>query len=411
MSEVLNTTQELSQEMKTYYEKRLIDNAEPHLVHDQFGDHYPIPANGGKSIEFRKYSPLDKAMEPLTEGVTPNGSRLEVSTVTAELAQYGDYIRMSDMLEMTAIDRNVEQALKLLGSQAGRTLDTVTREVLCGGSQKLFAPVVADGEVTQISARSSIVPEARMTPDMVFRAVAELRAQNANPIDDCYAAIIHPYVAYDLMRSEEWIDVNKYANPEQIYRGEVGKIGQVRFILSTDAKVIAPNAVAGIANMNRTQVQEAVNSATTVRIADNINAVQAATANAAITGGAEYPVYVNGILTRVMSVKAGANGTAELTLADAVTAAKGDMVCGDGAGAYGAAVFLTLFLGANAYGTTDLEGGGLQQIIKPLGYGEDPLNQRSSVGWKAAKTAERLVEAYMIRVESGSEYSMTALSN
>ena len=40
----------MSAEMKTFYEKRLIDQAEPALVHDQFGDPYPIPANGGKTL-------------------------------------------------------------------------------------------------------------------------------------------------------------------------------------------------------------------------------------------------------------------------------------------------------------------------------------------------------------------------
>ena len=61
----------LSDEMKTYYEKRLIDNAEPNLVHDQFGDKYPIPEGSGKTIEFRRYSPLPKALTAITEGVTP----------------------------------------------------------------------------------------------------------------------------------------------------------------------------------------------------------------------------------------------------------------------------------------------------------------------------------------------------
>ena len=39
----------LSDEMKTYYEKRLIDNAEPNLVHDQFGDKYPIPGAAARA--------------------------------------------------------------------------------------------------------------------------------------------------------------------------------------------------------------------------------------------------------------------------------------------------------------------------------------------------------------------------
>ena len=43
-----NTSGTMTAEMKTYYEKRLLDQAEPALVHNQFGDPYPIPANGGK---------------------------------------------------------------------------------------------------------------------------------------------------------------------------------------------------------------------------------------------------------------------------------------------------------------------------------------------------------------------------
>lgn len=104
--------------MKTYYADRLIDYAEPNLVHDQFGDKYPIPQHGGKTIEFRKYSPLDKALTALTEGVTPAGNKLNVSTVEATVDQYGDYIEISDVLELTATDRNLEQATKLLA--AGR---------------------------------------------------------------------------------------------------------------------------------------------------------------------------------------------------------------------------------------------------------------------------------------------------
>ena len=97
----------LSAEMKTYYEKRLIDLAGPKLVHDQFADKYPIPKNGGKTIEFRKYSPLAKATTPITEGVTPDGNKLNVTGIQATVAQYGDWIQMSDLLELTAIDNNV----------------------------------------------------------------------------------------------------------------------------------------------------------------------------------------------------------------------------------------------------------------------------------------------------------------
>lgn len=64
-------TSTLSAEMKTFYDKTLLDNAEPQLVHDQFGQERNIPAHGGKTIEFRKFSSLAKATTALTEGVTP----------------------------------------------------------------------------------------------------------------------------------------------------------------------------------------------------------------------------------------------------------------------------------------------------------------------------------------------------
>ena len=40
------------------------------------------------------------------------------------------------------------------------------------------------------------------------------------------------------------------------------------------------------------------------------------------------------------------------------------------------------------------------QQMEQLGYGEDPLNQRSSCGWKATSVAVRLCEEYMVRIES-----------
>ena len=310
---------DLSPEMKTYYEKRLIDLAEPKLVHDQFADKYPIPKNGGKTIEFRKYDSLPKATTPITEGVTPAGNKLNVTTITATVAQYGDYIQLSDVLDLTAIDNNVVQATKLLGGQAGRTLDSITRDTIVAGTNVIYAPK-SDG--TEVTSRKNLDVTAVLTPDLFFKAAAQLSAMNADPIDDSYVAIIHPYAAYDLMRNEEWIDVHKYATPDNIYEGEIGKIGKVRFVDSTEAKIWK------------------------------------------------------------------------------------DDTCPTGL-----SVFATMVIGAHAYGTTDVEGGGLQHIVKQLGYGDDPLNQRSSTGWKALKTAERLVEQYMVRIESCSSYSSMAEAN
>ena len=82
----VTATTDLSVEMKTYYDNRLIDLAQPLLVHDQFGQKRPIPRNSGKIIEFRKFAPLAKATTELTEGVTPDGKKLSVSAITATVS-------------------------------------------------------------------------------------------------------------------------------------------------------------------------------------------------------------------------------------------------------------------------------------------------------------------------------------
>jgi N4-gp56 family major capsid protein len=106
----LTTDSDLSDEMKTYYNKDLIRNAMPKLIHNQFGQKANIPKGGGKTIEFRKYEPLPKATTLLVEGVTPTGRKLKVTKLTSTVKQYGDYVELSDMLLMTAIDNNLVQS-------------------------------------------------------------------------------------------------------------------------------------------------------------------------------------------------------------------------------------------------------------------------------------------------------------
>ena len=131
-AENTQTTAGLSAEMKTYYGMELLENAKPQLVHNQFAATKGLPAGGGKTVEWRKFGAFDKALKPLTEGVTPDGSGISVSYITKELAQYGDYTTVSDMLDLTAIDDVVLEITDRHGSNMGLTLDTVDGCGDCG---------------------------------------------------------------------------------------------------------------------------------------------------------------------------------------------------------------------------------------------------------------------------------------
>ncbi|MBQ5765701.1 MAG: N4-gp56 family major capsid protein [Clostridia bacterium] len=393
MSEVIKNETTLSNDMRTYYKDYLCDNANENLVHDQFGQKHPIPKGNGKTIEFRKYSPLPKATKPLSEGVTPDGQELKVSTVSSTVAQYGGWVGIPDMLELTSIDTNMVQATEILGDQAGRTLDTVTREVLNGGTNVMYAPVVKDGVSTPVSARSSLTADSKLSVDIILRAAAKLKNNLAKPINGSYVGIIHPYVAYDLMRSEEWMDAHKYSAPENLFNGEVGKIGNVRFVESNEAKIFRGEDL--LSTAREMTIKTAANDSTTISVNEQIS-----TEDAEKLCGRK--VIIAGQLREIVSADA-----TSFTIDSPITADANEKVFPGEGGQNGISVYSTLILGANAYGVTELENGGLEHIVKQLGSAgtTDPLNQRASAGWKATKTAERLVETYMIRVESCSTFA------
>ena len=392
------TTQDsLSTEMKTFYSKYLITLAEPELVHDQWGQKHPIPANGGKTIEFRKYESLPKALTPLVEGVTPHGRSLEVTPLTSTVHQYGDYIELSDVLLLTAIDNNLVQATELLASQAGRTLDTITREVLVGGTNVQY------GDGTKLVRSALVGGESSgndyLTVDAVKRAVRSLKVMNTPRIDGGYVGIIHPSSSYHIMKDPEWQAPHTYVDTENIYADEIGRVAGVRFSETTEAKIFHAKDLTAA---SRTLTVASWTSGTkTVAVDEAITAAEAT----ALVGR---KVIIDGEVSEIASATAGAAGSASFVLKDAPTEAPADndVVYPGEAAAKGRDVYATLIMGANAYGVTEVTGGGLQHIVKQLGSAgtADPLNQRATVGWKAIKTAERLIEQYMVRVETCSMF-------
>lgn len=391
----------LSGEMRTYYNDYLIDIAEPKLVHDRFAQKQPIPRGSGKTVEFRKYSPLPKLLKALTEGVTPDGQKLNMTTVSATVEQYGGFVELSDLLLLTAIDNNLVQATKLLGAQAGRTLDTITREVLVGGTNVQYA----GGKTARYQLTGGEESgNCYLTVDMVKRVVRYLKAMNAEKIDGYYIAIINQDCSFDLMSDPEWKYPHQYADPKNIYTGEIGAIAGCRFIETSEGKIFhAPDLVLKKSDsMAHREITVKSVSGKQITIYEKLNAEQASE----LSGRR---VIIRNKLYTVIYATAGAAGGASITLAEtpASDMAAEDIIYPGEAGAKGRDVYATLIFGDNAYGVTEIAGGGLQHIVKQLGSAgsADPLDQRGTAGWKATRASKRLVEEYMVRIESCSTFN------
>ena len=385
------TTGGLSAEMKTYYGMELLENAKPQLVHNQFAATKPLPVGGGKTVEWRKFGAFDKALTPLTEGVTPDGSGISVSYITKELAQYGDYTTVSDMLDLTAIDDVVLEITDRHGNNMGLTLDTVTRNEIQQGNQVIYAPVLGEGgKQTAVTSRVALTPACKMTSELVAKAATQLKKMNAPTFDGKYVCIIHPSVAFDLRQDEAWIAAHQYAAATELFSGEIGELHGVRFVETTEAKIYRGENLAG--DVRSLKVKGNTVSGAEVGFQGGTVAANALAGRYVMIGGSRCKVI--------------SNTTAKLVLDTEVTAAEGDAIYPGEGGKNGCAVYGCLFIGKGAYGVVDLSEG-TEVIVKPRGSSgtADPLDQRSSVGWKGIHAAAILYDEYMVRVECGSSYS------
>ena len=377
-------TQSLSAEMKTYYGMELLENAKPQLVHNQFAATKPLPAGGGKTVEWRKFGSFDKALTPLTEGVTPDGSGISVSYITKELAQYGDYTTVSDMLDLTAIDDVVLEITDRHGANMGLTLDTVTRNEIQQGNQVIYAPKLgANGAKTEVTSRAELDSSCKMTSELVAKAATQLKKMNAPTFDGKYVCIIHPSVAFDLRQDEAWIAAHQYAAATELFSGEIGELHGVRFVETTEAKIYR-----GTAQNRRTLL---VNGAV-------VDDTEVAFDGGTVAAGALAGRYVKIGTNRVKVVS---NTASKMVVSTSVTVSDNAVIQPAEGGKDGC-----LFIGKGAYGVVDLSEG-TEVIVKPRGSSgtADPLDQRSSVGWKGIHAAAILYDEYIVRVECGSSYS------
>lgn len=316
------TTSQVPAAVSSFYDRNLLERAVPNFIHLRFAQFRDLPKNNSDTIKFRKYANLAAATTPLSEGVTPAGSQLSVTDITAQVRQYGDFVTLTDFLLMTTLDPILMETSDILGDQAGNTLDILTRDTLSGGTTIQYASTATGrGDVTAAmklnlaevkemvrTLKNNIAPK-------ITDFVDPTDGVSTKPINRAYVGFLHPNVTFDLKGDSDFLEVQEYSQPADRMPDEVGAIDEVRFLESTNAKVFA------------------------------------------------------------------------------------------GQGNGGADVYSTVIVGKNAYGASRITGEALHMIVKQLGSGEDPLNQRATSGWKATFVAKRLQETWMGRIEHGATAS------
>ena len=376
-------------QIKKWYNTEALENARSNHIFAQFAKNIPLPEHHGMTVEMRKANTFGDVPR-LQEGVIPDGQKFGYSAVQATVYEYGAYTPLGRRLQRHAVDPVAQDAAEEMGAAGGNTQDKIARNIALSGSNVMYCD---KSNGTRVTSRSQLTGDCVLTPTMVNRAVTWLKKHKAPKINGKYVAIIHPSVTYDIRESEGWINAHEYAHPEEIYNGEIGELHGVRFIESDNAKVYRGAPLAS--------------DSTTLAVD---GAISQAGKTIAFDGGtvAAHALKGRKILVGTVLCEVVDNDTTTITVKDNVNNIADNTVIypGEG-GAAGCAVYGCVFLGRNAFAMADVEGGGMEMIIKSPEEAGGPLNQFGTVGVYFETGGGVQYEERLLRVECGSYYSAT----
>ncbi len=263
------TTSTLDNQLQTYYDKMFLEHFEPKLKLYEWAEKKPLPKNQGLTVTFTRWNSVGPASSKLGEGTPPASFSLSSTKVTATIAQYGRYTKITDLIDMTAISPVIEEAVPLLAESAAKTYERLLQMVIWrtdyglsgqrnvgnsvvlsarmssqlsgtkfnGGSDWGFKGIFATS-VGRLSAVNSSAPSvsARFSKRSISRVVARLRSLDTPTVlNGTYVCYTDDWATRDLMNDDPngWVEAYKYADPSMILMGEAGKIAGARIFTSS----------------------------------------------------------------------------------------------------------------------------------------------------------------------------------
>ena len=234
MANTPNTIGTLTAEKQELYDRTLLERLLPELQYAEDADKKKIPKGKGTEVEFRRFESLKIPTTPLTEGVTPDGKSLSITSLKATADQYGDYVTVSDVLDMQAKDPVITESSEVLGEQASLLVDTIVRDVVIAGTTVQYA----NGKAS----RDTLAATDVLTGLEIRKAIKRLKKAGAKPFEDgYYHAIIDADQEFDMKNdtsSNGFTEVAKYANQKALLKGEIGTYDKARIKVSTNASTV-----------------------------------------------------------------------------------------------------------------------------------------------------------------------------
>jgi len=209
----------------TYYEKVFLPRAEYELVLKEGAQKRSHSDNSGRTINFTRYTPLTIITDPLTESSNPTICAITACTVAVTLSEYGLTVNTSKLLSLVSIDKNMAEKVALVGQNMGETLNRLVRNELANATQAY----------PNSATSSTIASTDKLDASAIRGFTKTLEINKARPYPDgFFLGKTTPQNKYDLIGDSTWITAKSYSDVKDLYKGEMGELYQVRWLLNKD---------------------------------------------------------------------------------------------------------------------------------------------------------------------------------
>jgi len=237
----ITTTTVLPPAVREYYDRLLLMTAYPTLIHTKFAQKRILPAKMGDTIVFRRYSRLSTVPIPIVDGVTPPGAPLSATDIQARVDFYGNFVTITNQVELTVEDRVLNEASRLLAQNLAQTMDEVTRDVLAATSSVLQCANGTNGntptELTKddidIAVRTLLSNDA----EMISEVVPGTNSFGTVPVRPAFWAYIDTDLLDDLENVSNFNPTSSYPSQQPVLDAEWGVTGNVRWLYTSVGSV------------------------------------------------------------------------------------------------------------------------------------------------------------------------------
>lgn len=265
---------DISPRVGIYAVEQALSHAEPILLLQKLGLVRAVPKNKGELVKFRGPVPWGDTIvggagnsstgsingytpPVLSEGIVPPGLPLRYRDVSVTLAEYGNWVNITDKIADLHEDPVLADQTMLAGENAAETMELITYNVVRAGTN-----------VTYLGGSSRGAVNAAITLDAQRKVTRTLRANRAKminnilgpstsistkPIEAGYIAVGHTDLEADIRSMTGFIPVAQYASRQPIAPEELGSIESTRYVLSPlFAPVIDAGAAVGTTGLKST---------------------------------------------------------------------------------------------------------------------------------------------------------------